>query len=103
MDYRPKPGQAPAAVIIGLGRNTVEVYGTCAVCDAYVSLAGVGTNASTFKVDGNALFYGRFESDKFESGSNVIGLDYCPSIDEEDDPNQPLTTHYRAKSYSYHY
>ena len=103
VDYRPKPGQAPAAVIIGLGRNTVEVYGTCAVCDAYVSLAGVGTNASTFKVDGNALFYGRFESDKFESGSNVIGLDYCPSIDEADDPNQPLTTHYRAKSYSYHY
>lgn len=102
-DYRPKPGQAPAAVIIGLGKNAVTVDGGGTVCDAYVSLAGEGTNASTFKVSGNALFYGRFESDKFDSNSNVIGLDYCPSLDEESNPDKPLSTHYRAKSYDYHY
>ena len=102
-DYRPKPGQAPAAVIIGLGKNTVSVDGGGTVCDAYVSLAGDGANASTFSVTGNALFYGRFESDKFDASSNVIGLDYCPSLDEDNNSEQPLTTHYRAKSYSYHY
>ena len=102
-DYRPKPGQAPAAVIIGLGKNFVTVDGGGCVCDAYVSLAGDGTSASTFKVSGNALFYGRFESDKFDANSNPIGLDYCPGLDVESNPDQPLSTHYRAKSYSYHY
>ncbi len=102
-DYRPKPGQAPAAVIIGLGKNYVTVDGGGCVCDAYVSLAGDGTSASTFKVSGNALFYGRFESDKFDANSNPIGLDYCPGLDEESNPDKPLSTHYRAKSYSYHY
>ena len=102
-DYRPKPGQAPAAVIIGLGKNYVTVDGGGCVCDAYVSLAGDGTSASTFKVSGNALFYGRFESDKFDANSNPIGLDFCPGLDEESNPDKPLSTHYRAKSYSYHY
>ena len=102
-DYRPKPGQAPAAVIIGLGKNYVTVDGGGCVCDAYVSLAGDGTSASTFKVSGNALFYGRFESDKFDANSNPIGLDYCPGLDEESNTDKPLSTHYRAKSYSYHY
>ncbi|GEM_PF-2405551 len=103
VDYRPQAGQKPAAVVIGLGSNTFKVDGGGCVCDAYVSLAGEGTSASTFSVTGNALFYGRFESDKFESNSNPIGLDYCPSLDSQDDPDKPLATRYRAKSYSYHY
>ena len=98
-----KSGEKPACMIVGLGSNEFFA-GQANVVDAYISLAGKGENASTIKLQNGPQFYGRFEAAKFEyTNGDPIQLDYCPSMDEDNDNPKPLISSYSAESYEYFY
>ena len=98
-----KSGEKPACMIVGLGGNEFFA-GQANVVDAYISLAGKGTQASTVKLQNGPHFYGRFEAARYEyTNGDPIQLDYCPSMDEEDDNPKPLISSYEAVSYEYFY
>ena len=113
-DMRATSGQIPGCIIVGLGKNTVEL--ACpSILDAYVSLAGIGDNASTFKFGGGqpqkpVAFYGRVEAAKIQNGAGEYGpqggqmhMEYCPGLDEQSSGDDPLHTCYTADSYEYFY
>ena len=96
-------GQEPAAIVIGLGKNTFDA-GRAQVVDAYISLAGTGTDASTVSLKDNVHFYGRFEAVNVDTGnSDNLKMEYCPKLGEGDSTPKPLISAYKAESYEYHY
>ena len=96
-------GQEPAAIVIGLGKNTLSA-GRCMVMDAYISLAGTGADASTVTLIDNVHFYGRFEAVNVDTGtSDNLKMEYCPKLGEGDSTPKPLVSAYKAESYEYHY
>lgn len=102
-DLRAKEGQKPACLIVGLGSNTFAMN-QAEVCDAYVSLAGVGDEASTVQFTNGPHFYGRFEAVNYKYPyGNPIRLSYCPNMSEEDDKPKPLKSCYTVEGYEYTY
>lgn len=96
-------GQKPAALIVGLGSNEFSM-GQAQVCDAYLSLAGIGDEASTVNFQNGPFFYGRFEAVNYHySNGDPIKLSYCPSMNEEDDTPKPLKSCYTVEGYEYTY
>ena len=102
-DLRGREGTEPAAIVIGLGKNVFEA-GRAQVVDAYISLAGTGTDASKVVLKDKVHFYGRFESVKVDVGnSDNLHMQNCPKIGESNHNPHPLTTCYSAQSYEYYY
>lgn len=102
-DLHANEGQEPACMIIGLGKNTLSA-GRANVMDAYISLAGTGTDASTVVLKDKVNFYGRFESVFVDTGnSDNLTMDHCPGIGEGSNTPTPLTSCYTAEIYDYHY
>ena len=98
-----KSGEKPACSIVGLGNNLFYA-GQAHIVDAYISLAGVGDEASTVEFQNGPQFYGRFEAVNYHyTNGDPIKLSYCPSIDEEDPTPKPLISSYEAVSYEYFY
>lgn len=102
-DLRGRSGDEPAAIVIGLGKNTFEA-GRAQVVDAYISLAGKGVDASTVILKDKVHFYGRFEAVKVDTGnSDNLKMQNCPKIGEGHNTPTPLTSCYTAESYEYFY
>ena len=71
-------GEEPAAIVIGLGKNTFEAS-RAQVVDAYISLAGTGADASKVTLKDNVHFYGRFEAVNVDTGnSDNLKMAHCP-------------------------
>lgn len=101
-DLRGKSGTEPAAIVIGLGKNVFEAS-RAQVVDAYISLAGTGTDASTVVLKDKVHFYGRFEAVKVDTGnSDNLKMQNCPKLGEGGGGDTPLTTCYSAQSYEYY-
>lgn len=118
-DMRATSGQIPGCIIVGLGKNTLLLQ-TPSILDAYVSLAGIGDNGSTFAFGGGGPtypvpFYGRIECAKVANGQSgqyssqglynggQMHMEYCPGLDEQSSGDEPLHTCYTADSYEYFY
>ena len=96
-------GEEPAAIVIGLGKNTFDA-GRAQVVDAYISLAGTGSDASTVSLKDNVHFYGRFEAVNVDTGnSDNLKMAHCPKLGEGNSTPKPLTSCYKAEIYDYHY
>ena len=101
-DLRGKEGEEPAAIVVGLGKNVFEA-GRAQVVDAYISLAGKGTDASTVTLKDKVHFYGRFEAVKVDTGnSDNLKMQSCPKLGEGHNTPTPLTTCYTAEKYEYY-
>lgn len=102
-DLRAKEGEKPACLIVGLGKNVVSMS-AISVVDAYISLAGLGADASNIIFTNGPHYYGRFESVKYEyTGGDGVELQYCPSVEEESNKPKPLSTCYTVEGYEYTY
>lgn len=102
-DLHAKSGEEPACIIVGLGKNVFSA-GRANVVDAYISLAGTGTDASTVTLKDKVNFYGRFEAVNVDTGnSDNLTMDYCPGVGEGSNKPTPLVTCYKAETYEYHY
>ena len=102
-DLRGAEGTEPAAIVIGLGKNVFEAS-RAQVVDAYISLAGTGTDASTVVLKDKVHFYGRFEAVKIDTGnSDNLKMQNCPKLGEGSHGDAPKTSCYSAESYEYHY
>ncbi|MBP5187030.1 MAG: hypothetical protein J6040_08260 [Clostridiales bacterium] len=102
-DLRGRSGDEPAAIVIGLGKNVFSA-GRAQVVDAYISLAGTGTDASTVVLKDKFHFYVRFEAVKVDTGnSDNLKMQNCPKIGEGNNDPTPLTSCYSAQSYEYYY
>ena len=102
-DLRGRSGDEPAAIVIGLGKNVFSA-GRAQVVDAYISLAGTGTDASTVVLKDKVHFYGRFEAVKVDTGnSDNLKMQNCPKLGEGGGGDAPLTSCYSAQSYEYYY
>ena len=102
-DLRGKSGDEPAAIVVGLGKNVFEA-GRTHVVDAYISLAGTGTDASTVVLKDNVHFYGRFEAVKVDTGnSDNLKMQNCPKLGSGNSTPSPKTSCYSAESYEYYY
>lgn len=89
--------------MIGLGKNVFSA-GRAQVVDAYISLAGTGTDASTVVLKDKVHFYGRFEAVKVDTGnSDNLKMQNCPKLGEGGGGDAPLTSCYSAQSYEYYY
>ncbi len=96
-------GEEPAAIVIGLGKNTFEAS-RAQVVDAYISLAGTGADASKVTLKDNVHFYGRFEAVNVDTGnSDNLKMAHCPKLGEGNSTPKPLTSCYKAEIYDYHY
>jgi len=96
-------GQKPACVIVGLGSNSFKAV-QASVVDAYISLAGKGSEASTVIFNNGPHFYGRWEAAKYlYEGGDPSRMSFCPGMDEEDGSEKPLKSKYTADSYRFFY
>ncbi len=102
-NLKAKEGEKPACLIVGLGQNLFSM-GQAQVCDAYISLAGIGEDASTVQFENGPHFYGRFEAVNYHyTNGDPIKLSYCPSMSEEDNTPKPLKSCYTVEGYEYTY
>ncbi|MBP5492070.1 MAG: hypothetical protein J6Y08_04430 [Clostridiales bacterium] len=100
---RATPGQKPACYILGMGNNYLEGGRACTI-EGYICLGGRGTQASKLCIKDNCNFYGRYESVFMDQGnSDNLEIYYCPSPQEGDDSDKPLTSSYTPVDYQYYY
>ena len=102
--------QEPACNIVGLGSNYFHASGQATV-DAYISLAGRGTEKSTIRFLDAPKFYGRVEAVNIATTyagqpaqGNAIKMDFCPAPGEGSGSSlKPLSSNYRRGSFEYYY